>query len=350
MPSVQVLLKSYLCDPMQAIEKALNRQLELTIMPTERCNLNCVYCPEEFHEGNMMQQDVIASIKKFLEVRVPEIDRLKVSWFGGEPLLAYATVVDLMGHINHLISANPGVRMTSDISTNATLLTKSRLVELTALGVKHYQISFDGDKEEHDKLRQKRGKTGTFDLIWKNLIGAHDSACDFSVMVRMHANSENENSLRLLLKKLSHELGGDQRFNIYIRKLARWGSKNDNQLPILEDAGAVSRLRNAAKELGLLVREDEGEFVCYAAKPFAYVIRASGLVNKCTLYLKREENSIGGLLRDGRMSLNPDLALMWSRGMLSGSKEELECPAINFPKLSLKASGMIRSDKLRVIN
>ncbi|TOB11935.1 radical SAM protein, partial [Vibrio parahaemolyticus] len=63
------------------------RGLQLIIFPTEKCNFRCTYCYEKFEVGRM-SNELIQGIKKFLEVRIPELDRLVISWFGGEPLLA----------------------------------------------------------------------------------------------------------------------------------------------------------------------------------------------------------------------------------------------------------------------
>ncbi len=67
-------------------------------------------------------------------------------------------------------------------------------------------------------------------------------------------------------------------------------------------------------------------YVCYAAKPFAYVIRSDGGIGKCTVALYDGNNNIGRLNNDGTVHIDSEKASRWSRGLFSGNEKELECP------------------------
>ena len=66
--------------------------------------------------------------------------------------------------------------------------------------------------------------------------------------------------------------------------------------------------------------------VCYASKPNSFVIRADGKINKCTVALSDNVNSIGLLLSDGTISIEPELAKQWSLGFFNNDSDYLACP------------------------
>lgn len=324
----------------------LNKSLELTIMPTEQCDFRCTYCYEEF-KLKEMSSDTVKAVKSLITKRVPDISYLNISWFGGEPLVAYKQVVDVMEHANSSkLELNPNLSLTSEMTTNGYKLTEDKLRKLVKLGVKQYQISFDGDKDEHDKLRVKRDGKPTFDVIWKNVTNAKLIDMDFIMLLRLHVNSDNEPSSTRFLDRVKSEIGKDSRYTLYIRKLSRLGGKNDTSLPILaEDSKSVERLIDTAHKLGLKTMDIGREYVCYAAKPNAYVIRSDGSLSKCTVNLYDGHNKVGRLLRDGSLEVEKDKVLLWSRGIFSGDKEELGCPMKNFPLDQL----LKQNNKLKIL-
>ena len=69
--------------------------LRLIILPTEQCNYRCKYCYESFKKGKM-PQDIQESVIKYVRKNIGRYSGLRVSWFGGEPLLA----MDVIEHIS----------------------------------------------------------------------------------------------------------------------------------------------------------------------------------------------------------------------------------------------------------
>ena len=311
----------------------INKSLELIIMPTEKCDFNCGYCYEDFELGRM-KPETILSVKRLIDNRMSEISNLDVNWFGGEPLLAYDIILEIMGHVTK--TKRNGVTLNSEITTNGYALTKERFARLIELGTSQYQISFDGDREEHDKLRVKRDGKPTFDTIWGNIRKAQSTDLDFIIMIRMHVNRDNELSMERLLRRVNNEIGNDKRFVFYIRKLSRLGGKNDEALPILmEDSSSVGNLITMAHEMNYktidLKKNPDDQYVCYAARPNAFIIRSDGSLSKCTVGLYNDHNKIGKILSDGTLKIDNEKASLWSRGLFTGNDGELGCPAKNFP-------------------
>jgi uncharacterized protein len=186
-----------------------NDQLLLFIMSTEECNFHRKYCYESF-KIKREHEDVVLGIKNFLSVRMPELLKLNINWFGGEPLLNYRVMIDIMQHAISLSTSNPNLKIKSGASTNASLLTPKILESLCDLRVTDFQITLDGDADSHDLLRVSRDKTPTFAIIWKNLVAAHKSKANFKFLLRIHVNKLNENSCYKLLRKISEDIGNGE--------------------------------------------------------------------------------------------------------------------------------------------
>ncbi|RME53164.1 MAG: radical SAM protein, partial [Caldilineae bacterium] len=158
--------------------------LDLIILPTEKCNFRCRYCYESFSIGKMGQQ-VVNGIVNLIKARAPSLDLLTIHFFGGEPLLAHSHIVQIcrasmaameMGKFSYYAMA----------TTNGYLLTQERADLYYSIGLKRYQITFDGTKNVHDLWRAKYGGGGTFDTIWSNLKGLRALPHDLDVLVRLH--------------------------------------------------------------------------------------------------------------------------------------------------------------------
>jgi sulfatase maturation enzyme AslB (radical SAM superfamily) len=171
-------------------EQRLNRALHLILMPTEACNFRCVYCYERF-EHHRMKPAVVRGVKNLMSRRAQELDRLGVSWFGGEPLLARDVIEEVMLHAHSLKEKQPGLLVAGDMTTNAYLLDRDCFERLLDLGVTHLQIAFDGPPEHHDRKRVLAGGKGTFDRIWKNILSCRDVDRTFEILVRVHVDREN---------------------------------------------------------------------------------------------------------------------------------------------------------------
>ena len=311
------------------------RNLNLIILPTEQCNFRCVYCYEDFLNAKKMDKTIVEGIENLIIARNGRgLDSISLAWFGGEPLMAYDNILQIMSCVNNVCNSTR-TAISSNMTTNGYLLSLDVLSTLTKAGVTEYQISLDGDQEYHDGMRKRADGKGTFDRIWGNLIEAHKSDLQFKTTIRMHANMENAESIESLLRRAHIEVGSDERFSVFIRPLSRLGGGNDSELPVLDKAreerlaseSTVAKLKSTTSELGLkLSQSNLSGYVCYASKLDALMIRRDGRIGKCTVALYDGKNTIGKLLNDGSVEIDKDKALWWARGLFSGDSAQLACP------------------------
>ncbi len=299
------------------------KHLNLIILPTEKCNFRCVYCYEDFLKGKM-PLEVVDSVKSFISSQVNEIGSLRIEFFGGEPLLAYDVIVEILQTAQRLTSAHR-IGYGAAITTNGYLLDPKKFTNLVSYGLKKYQITFDGEADYHDGVRAIMGKTPTFERIFRNLILMASTGLEFEVTVRVHVHEGNVDSVRRLVDLISDNLGGDRRYSLFIRSISRLGGPNDEMVKVA-DRDRVNELKRYTLQKGIAVAELPSDYVCYAADPSSIIIRSDGSISKCTVAFKWDRNHIGRLERGGKLNIDYSKFLFWTRGQLSRDRGELACP------------------------
>ena len=312
-----------------------DRVFELTIIPTESCNFRCVYCYEN-HSDNRLKKNVIKSIKSLIELRISEIDQLNIGWFGGEPLLARNTIIEISNFIVDLTQSYPNVKYRAAMATNGYLLTPSLFSKLVSLGINHYQITLDGPREIHNKSRMTINGKGSYDKIWKNLSDIKNSAEQFHITIRLHFSPSRIQYIYRLIDDLRLTFVEDKRFSFHFKTVDRLGGKNDNELDVCTDAEAQTHIRSFKDKLyGHYVDEEEQPYVCYASRPNKLLVYPNGDIGKCTVALYDSRNRIGSINEDGTVNMDLSLLKKWMRGFTPIDLSTLRCPFKNFPKNGL---------------
>lgn len=300
--------------------------LYLIILPTEWCNFRCVYCYEPFdNKVKLMDQSVINGVKLLIKNNIEKVDVLSISWFGGEPLIGYPIIIDIMKFVNELKQKH-NFELISDITTNAYALSKDRFEELVKLGVTNYQITFDGDKETHDKLRIRLDKKPTFETIYNHLLEYKQLPQNFLITIRIHLNKYNKESIKKLLERLAKDLKGDKRYQFFIRQISSLYKKDNSDLEITDYKEILNELYNYAKELGLNTENFDGVSACYASHPRSFVIKPDGSIAKCTVDMYSDRGIIGKLRDDGTLELDMEKYKWWIRGIYTKNPSTLRCP------------------------
>jgi uncharacterized protein len=143
----------------------------------------------------------------------------------------------------------------------------------------------------------------------------------YRVRVRVNYDKENHPHIEDLLVLLEKEFGGDDRFMVAFHGVGKWGGPNDQELEVcgVEEVKVVKeRLRKSAKDKGFrptgTIRDYNGfgRNVCYAARPYNFIVGADGKLMKCTIVLDKEDhNIVGRLTPDGEVILNADNYALW---------------------------------------
>lgn len=150
------------------------------------CNLACKYCFAE--EGEYHGRRAIMSYevgKKALDFLVKNSGNrinLEVDFFGGEPLLNWQVVKDLVKYGRSLEEPyHKKFRFT--LTTNGVLL-NDEILEFVNQEMANVVLSIDGRKEIHDLMRPHRGGQGSYDEVVPKYIKVADSRNQMNYYVR----------------------------------------------------------------------------------------------------------------------------------------------------------------------
>ncbi len=293
--------------------------LQFILLSSEDCNFRCVYCYEKFERGTMTPE-VRQGVQALTLKRAPYLKEMSVSWFGGEPLYGWEAIEELAPFFKD-VTTRFGIRNNQHMTTNAYLLTEERATKLLDWGCRQYQITIDGLPEDHDCKRVGRDGSPTYHVILDNLRSLRDRRESFGVDVRVNYDRDNLPRLGNFLEALSEDFGGDARFTMRFRAVGKWGGARDDELAtcgVGEQRTAVQQLQAKAEAGDLQVDGGirgiaaPGSQVCYAARPFNFIVGATGKLMKCTVALYDvAANIVGQLNPDGTLDLNDEHMSKW---------------------------------------
>lgn len=131
------------------------------------CNLACKYCfaeEGEYHGRRaMMSYEVGKKALDFLVKNSGSRVNLEVDFFGGEPLMNWQVVKDLVAYGRSLEEPNHK-KFRFTLTTNGMLL-DDEIMEFANKEMSNIVLSIDGRKEIHDLMRPRRGGQGSYDAI-----------------------------------------------------------------------------------------------------------------------------------------------------------------------------------------
>lgn len=150
------------------------------------CNLACKYCfaeEGEYHGRRaIMSYEVGKKALDFLIANSGNRRNLEVDFFGGEPLMNWQVVKDLV-HYGREQEIIYDKKFRFTLTTNGVLLNDD-ILEFANKEMSNVVLSIDGRKEIHDFMRPSRNGKGSYDLIITKFIKTAESRNQNNYYVR----------------------------------------------------------------------------------------------------------------------------------------------------------------------
>lgn len=131
------------------------------------CNLNCSYCfasQGKYHgDRAIMSLEVGKRALDFLIENSGSRRNLEVDFFGGEPLMNFQMIKDLVAYARE-IEKKHGKNFRFTLTTNGVLVDDD-VIEFANKEMSNVVLSLDGRKEVHDRFRVDYSGKGSYDKI-----------------------------------------------------------------------------------------------------------------------------------------------------------------------------------------
>jgi uncharacterized protein len=187
------------------------------VLPTTNCNFNCPYC-YECKNPTTMSRDMEDHFIRFVETRFPKKRNIHISWFGGEPLLAFDTILRISDRMNTFCDSIHST-YSSNLTTNGYYLNQAFFDNLAKTNINNIQVTLDGDKHYHDLIRHTKSGKGSFERIRENIIRFCETVSEneCTLTIRVNLCDRSYNSAESLLDRFPDSV--KERCTIYFRMI-----------------------------------------------------------------------------------------------------------------------------------
>jgi len=260
-----------------------DRYYRLIILPTLNCNFSCWYCYET-HTKAMMSSDTMYNIIAYIKTLIEEkrISSLHLDWFGGEPLLGYNKIIKPIAEEAKRMCEERNVTFWMTMTTNGFLLKESMIPFFKAHHLKSFQITLDGNKEQHNVVRYSgKQKKGSYDTIINNIVMLAKN--NIEVHLRINYTIDTLDTISALIPVFPPNV----RHNIQLAFIQVWQDRKKNS--VFDDMRLFEKekeIYNSFEEAGFRVYRHKisvgDSYSCYADSMATAVINYDGKVFKCT--------------------------------------------------------------------
>ena len=168
------------------------------------CNLNCSYCfasQGKYHgERAIMSYEVGKQALDFLIAHSGTRHNLEVDFFGGEPLMNFEVVKQLVAYARS-IEKEHGKNFRFTLTTNGMLIDDD-VIDFANREMHNVVLSLDGRKEVHDRFRVDHAGRGSWERIvpkFQKLVNARGGRGYYMRGTFTHANPDFLNDIKQML-------------------------------------------------------------------------------------------------------------------------------------------------------
>lgn len=313
----------------------------IVITPTLSCNFRCSYCDQNgMRRTPRMTDHTFGSVIELIRAGLDRLEgQLRITWYGGEPLLELERIRELHSSIGGSLIA----RLDQHIITNGTLLNSENCQKLIDFGISTAQISFDALHYKNGVDRGVIQPNGTPSVITLNIMEAVRRGIKVSIRLNIDSKTaailgEIEAALeRFDLKKHSYV----SRVEDNIEARSEFNQKSGHHCGLLPGASnSVSRRSFAQIEkdriftrshirtlVGMLTPKRD---VCGATRSSMLVVAPEGGISRCWNSVGVSAEEIGNVCdQDIASKIDSDLRnSVWNEYLPTRFDSCRTCPAL----------------------
>lgn len=281
------------------VQKKPKYVTDYTIFTTTDCNARCFYCYEMGRSRIPMSEETAHKSADYI-ARHCGHEKVKLGWFGGEPLLNKKVIDIICGDLTA-----QGIEYNSYIISNGYLFdaeTVQKAVKLWKL--KWVQISLDGTEEVYNRSKAfvYKDSQSPYQIVMTNIERLLNAG--IQVRVRMNLDNHNSEDLVALAGELHERFGENKNLTAYSHMLFEFAG-NKEQIRAEEERWNLFQKQHSLCETlisyGLWakrsLRKNLPVNMCMADSGKALTILPNGELGLCEHY--SEDNFVGHIDREG---------------------------------------------------
>ena len=197
-----------------SINNSLKKEIhKYRILTTSACNATCFYCYEKGLRGYTMKERTALDTAKFIVEHIKSGEKLRIEWFGGEPLLNIKAIDVISSYLKENLPE--GIDYYSTIVTNGSRITKTIIDKMVNnWTLKRAQITIDGVGSKYEDV--KGFGLGSFDRII-NIISCLIEA-KIKIDIRVNYDKSNLEDIKEVIHFFSRYKYRDQ-ITLYAAKI-----------------------------------------------------------------------------------------------------------------------------------
>ncbi|MDP2703952.1 MAG: radical SAM protein [bacterium] len=268
----------------------------LHFLPTIQCQFACSYCFENGADRSQrMRPEIVLQSEKWLNKYLtahPEVDTLRLVFFGGEPLLCKDIVRDALTSF-HAVANRHDMEFWSELVTNGELLDEEMARTFSEHQWRRVQITLDGPEDVHNLRRGGKDGRPTFRNVMSTIQMLVSTDYIQKVDVRISLDMENADRIPELVHELE-AMGKQDRMSLSLGIITPTFSSTPQSTT--ESALATKALVTwiVARECGFEIPD---EFItgpwCVAIAKHSAVLQPNGYLQKCFCTSGRPEYNFG---------------------------------------------------------
>lgn len=277
------------------------RIFSLHVEPTIQCQFECSYCFENgIDRGSGMSEDVLEKSVAWLRnycVNHPEIEVLRIIYFGGEPLLR-KDVVKKSVEAYHSLALSLGLECITEIITNGELLTEDVAQLLSRYNWKRVQITLDGPEDVHDSRRHGKNNRPTFRRIWDNILMLARAEYVPAVDVRLSLDHSNAQHISRLIEFMARD-GIQERIRLSIGFIESSFFVHINGTEEKWQAEQAAKVWECARNNGFKIPDEYASGpLCVAQAKHSAVLQPDGNFQKCFCTSGQNHHAFGNVFEE----------------------------------------------------
>ena len=278
------------------------RKLMITIAPTMDCCFNCHYCFERTKRPSYMSGDVMHGIAKFLAT-FNDAKSVGITWFGGEPLMAVPEMEKLYTILKRKLK---GLTFSSSIITTGFHLNEENIKALQKIKVSNMQITLDGLKNTHNKIKYTNGCNDAFSVVMDNIDRLCEIAPDIMVFIRVNITKSNMHEFDALqeyvCKRFSNKVAIQPAF--VLNRNSDDSAAENNLISYKNQSQCILNLSKSDRVSSYAVFPGYSISECAIRNPYSFSFDPDGYVYKCWEHIGDTKYAVGKVNKKGEFAVS----------------------------------------------